>query len=169
MIEQKLEQELEQRLSVLIVATDNEQRALLKALVDSTKVVRSVDACENFPVAETIRVVQDWLASGSFVHSNPDVILVDIPVDNDVFLLRAIELLQEKVPESAVFVIGSRNEFALGDMLRGASELIERPTTIEDLRNAFYRYHLTKLNQKITKLNQKMEELGRSLPWFYHG
>jgi hypothetical protein len=94
---------------------------------------------------------------------------VDIPVDNDVFLLRAIELLQEKVPESAVFVIGSRNEFALGDMLRGASELIERPTTIEDLRNAFYRCHLTKLNQKITKLNQKMEELGRSLPWFYHG
>jgi hypothetical protein len=52
MIEQKLEQELEQRLSVLIVATDNEQRALLKALVDSTKVVRSVDACENFPVAD---------------------------------------------------------------------------------------------------------------------
>jgi hypothetical protein len=57
-----IEQKLEQKLSVLIVATDNEQRALMKALLDGTKVVRSVDACENFPVAETIRAVQDWLA-----------------------------------------------------------------------------------------------------------
>ena len=154
---------IEQKLSVLIVATDNEQRAVLKALVDGTKVARSVEVCENFPAAETIRAVEDWLASGSFVHSNPDVILVDIPVYIDVFLLRAIELLQEKVPESAVFVIASRDEFPLGDMLSGASAFIERPTTIEDLRDAFYRCHLTKLNQKITKLNQKMEELGRSL------
>ena len=37
-------QPLRLKLSVVIVATDNEQRALLQAAVDDTKVARSVDA-----------------------------------------------------------------------------------------------------------------------------
>ena len=38
-------------LSVVIVATDNEQRALLQVLVDNTSVARTVHASASFPVA----------------------------------------------------------------------------------------------------------------------
>ena len=36
-------------LSVVIVATDNEQRALLQVLVDGTSVARTVHTCASFP------------------------------------------------------------------------------------------------------------------------
>jgi len=35
-------------LSVVIVATDNEQRAVLQVLVDGTNVARTVHACASF-------------------------------------------------------------------------------------------------------------------------
>jgi len=38
-------------LSVVIVATDNEQRTVLQVLVDGTSVARTVHACASFPVA----------------------------------------------------------------------------------------------------------------------
>ena len=38
-------------LSVVIVATDNEQRAVLQVLVDGTSVARTVHTCASFPVA----------------------------------------------------------------------------------------------------------------------
>ena len=60
-------------LSVVIVAPDTEQRALLQVLVDSTSVARVVHSCTSFPVVVTdpmMRRVQ---------NSGPQVILVDIP------------------------------------------------------------------------------------------
>ena len=65
-------------LSVVIVATDNEQRALLQVLVDGTSVARVVQAFADFSVAVKRRVRA----------ANPDVILVDIPVDNCQFAPR---------------------------------------------------------------------------------
>ena len=62
-------------LSVVIVATDNEQRALLQVLVDGTSVARTVHSCANFPVAGSDPVTRRVRAA------NPDVILVDILVD----------------------------------------------------------------------------------------
>ena len=71
----------------MIVATDNEQRALLQVLVDGTSVARTVHTCTNFPVAGADPVTRRIRAA------NPDVTLVDIPGDNSQFALRAIELL----------------------------------------------------------------------------
>src|SRR6202043_358441 len=88
-------------LSVVIVATDNEQRTVLQVLVDGTSVARTVHSCASFPVAAadpTVRRVQ---------AASPDVMLVDIPADNPAPAQRAIELLHQELPDSAVFAIGS--------------------------------------------------------------
>jgi pilus assembly protein CpaE len=122
-------------LSVVIVATDNEQRALLQVLVDGTSVARTVQTCTNFPVAGADPVTRRVRAA------NPDVTLVDIPADNSQFALRAIELLHQEAPESAIFAIGNLNQpqVIVNAMRAGAREFIERPTNTTDLLEAFVR------------------------------
>ena len=122
-------------LSVVIVATDNEQRALLQVLVDGTSVARTVHTCSSFPVAGADPVTRRVRAA------NPDVTLVDIPTDNTQFALRAIELLHQEAPESAIFAIGNLNQpqVIVNAMRAGAREFIERPTTTTDLLEAFVR------------------------------
>ncbi len=122
-------------LSVVIVATDNEQRALLQVLVDGTSVARTVQTCSSFPVAAADPVIRRVRAP------HPDVILVDIPSDNPTLALRAIELLHEDMPEGAIFAIGVLNQpqVIVNAMRAGAREFIERPTTTTDLLEAFVR------------------------------
>src|SRR5437899_2309431 len=122
-------------LSVVIVATDNEQRALLQVLVDGTSVARTVHTCTNFPVAGADPVTRRIRAA------NPDVTPVDIPGDNSQFALRAIELLHQEVAESAIFAIGNLNQpqVIVNAMRAGAREFIERPTNTTDLLEAFVR------------------------------
>jgi len=72
-------------LSVVIIATDSEQRAVLQVLVDGTGVARTVHSCASFPMAGTDPVVRR-------IHSaSPGVALVDIPSDNPTTALHAIE------------------------------------------------------------------------------
>ena len=91
-------------LSVVIVATDNEQRAVLQVLVDGTSVARTVHTCASFPVSPSDPV------SRRVRSANPDVTLVDIPADNPTLALRAIELLHQEMPEAAIFAIGNLNQ-----------------------------------------------------------
>jgi len=122
-------------LSVVIVATDNEQRALLQVLVDGTSVARTVHTCASFPVAGADPVTRRVRAA------NPDVTLVDIPADNPQPALRAIELLHQEMVEGAIFAIGtlSQPQVIVNAMRAGAREFIERPTTTTDLLEAFVR------------------------------
>ena len=122
-------------LSVVIVATDNEQRALLQVLVDGTSVARTVQTCSSFPMATGDPVVRRVRAA------NPDVTLVDIPADNAVQALRGIELLREDMPDGAIFAIGilKQPQVIVNAMRAGAREFIERPTTTTDLLEAFVR------------------------------
>lgn len=122
-------------LSVVVVATDNEQRTLLQVLVDGTTVARTVHTCANFPVAAADPVTRRVRAA------NPDVTLVDIPSDNPGMALRAIELLHQEMPEAAIFAIGilSQPQTIVNAMRAGAREFIERPTTTTDLLEAFVR------------------------------
>jgi pilus assembly protein CpaE len=122
-------------LSVIIVATDSEQRTVLQVLVDGTNVARTVHACATFPVAAADPVTRRVRAA------NPEVILVDIPPDNTPTALRAIELLHQEMPDSAVFAIGNLNQpqVIVSAMRSGAREFIERPTTTTDLLEAFVR------------------------------
>lgn len=122
-------------LSVVIVATDNEQRAVLQVLVDGTSVARTVHTCTSFPVAASDPV------SRRVRTADPDVTLIDIPVDNPALALRAIELLHQEMPDAAIFAIGNLNQpqIIVNAMRAGAREFIERPTTTTDLLEAFVR------------------------------
>jgi pilus assembly protein CpaE len=73
--------------------------------------------------------------------ASPEVILVDIPADNAALALRAIELLHQELPDSALFAIGSMSQpqVIVNAMRSGAREFIERPTTTTDLLEAFVR------------------------------
>jgi pilus assembly protein CpaE len=122
-------------LSVVIVATDNEQRAVLQVLVDGTSVARTVHTCASFPVAASDPVARRVRAA------NPDVTLIDIPGDNPSPALRAVELLHQEMPDGAIFAIGNLHQpqVIVNAMRAGAREFIERPTTTTDLLEAFVR------------------------------
>jgi pilus assembly protein CpaE len=122
-------------LSVVIVATDNEQRAVLQVLVDGTSVARTVHTCASFPAAGSDPVTRRVRAA------NPDVTLVDIPADNPQLALRAIELLHQEIPDAAIFAIGTLNQpqVIVNAMRAGAREFIERPTNTTDMLEAFVR------------------------------
>jgi pilus assembly protein CpaE len=122
-------------LSVVIVASDSEQRTVLQVLVDGTSVARTVHTCATFPVAAADPITRRVRGA------NPDVTLVDIPPDNTPMALRAIELLHQEMPDSAVFAIGNLNQpqVIVSAMRSGAREFIERPTTTTDLLEAFVR------------------------------
>jgi pilus assembly protein CpaE len=132
-------------LSVVIIAADNEQRAVLQVLVDGTSVARTAHTHVSFPLA----------ATGPIVHriqtTNADVVLVDIPSDNAILALRAIELLHQELPGLALFAIGSisQPQVIVGAMRAGAREFIERPTTTTDLLEAFVR--LTAAQRKVNR------------------
>ncbi|HEY1273254.1 MAG TPA: AAA family ATPase [Terriglobales bacterium] len=122
-------------LSVAIVAADSEQRAVLQVLVDGTSVARTVHSASSFPVAATDPVVR------RIQGAQAEVLLVDIPAENTGIALRAIELLHQELPDSAVFAIGSMQQpqVIVSAMRMGAREFIERPTTTTDLLEAFVR------------------------------
>ncbi len=122
-------------LSVVIVATDSEQRAVLQVLVDGTSVARMVHSCASFPMAGTDPVVR------RIQSASPGVALVDIPSDNPTPALHAIEVLHQDLPQCAVFAIGSMTQpqVIVNAMRAGAREFIERPTTTTDLLEAFVR------------------------------
>jgi len=122
-------------LSVVIVATDNEQRAVLQVLADGTSVARTLYTHASFPIAATDAVIR------RIQTTKPDVVLVDVPADNAILALRAIELLHQELPAVALFAVGSisQPQVIIGAMRAGASEFIERPTTTTDLLEAFVR------------------------------
>jgi pilus assembly protein CpaE len=132
-------------LSVVIVATDSEQRAVLQVLVDGTSVARTSHTCASFPVGATDPVIR------RVQSATPDVILVDIPADNAAMAMRAVELLHQELSESAVFAIGNMQQpqLIVSAMRAGAREFIERPTTTNDLLEAFVR--LTSAQRKIRR------------------
>src|ERR1700690_66611 len=132
-------------LSVVIIAADNEQRAVLQVLVDGTSVARATQTHASFPMAANDPIVRR-------IHgANADVVLIDIPADNAILALRAIELLHQEVPGVALFAIGSisQPQVIVGAMRAGAREFIERPTTTTDLLEAFVR--LTAAQRKVNR------------------
>jgi len=138
-------------LSVVVVASDGEQRAVLQVLVDGTSVARTVHTCASYPMTASDPV------SRRIQVASPDVVLVDIPADNPSSALRAIELLHQEMPDSALFAVGalSQPQVIVNAMRSGASEFVERPATTTDLLEAFVR--LTAAQRK----SRREESRGR--------
>jgi pilus assembly protein CpaE len=127
-------------LSVAVFATDNDQRAVLQVLVDGTSVARTVCSHPTLPLAATDSVIRKTQAFA------PNVIMVDIATEGTTGALRAIELLHQELPDSAVFAIGTMTQpqLIVSAMRAGAREYIERPTTTTDLLEAFVRLTSTR-------------------------
>ncbi len=138
-------------LSVVIVATDSEQRAVMQVLVDGTGVARVGLTFANYPVATSDPILRRIHAS------NCDVILVDIPSDSTASL-RAIELIRQELPTTAVFAMGSMSQpqIIVSAMRAGAGEFLERPTTTTDLLEAFVRLSAAQRKVKREELRGKV-------------
>jgi pilus assembly protein CpaE len=139
-------------LPVVIVAVDSEQRALLQVLVDGTSVARVVHACATLPVASADPLVR------RIQSASPGVVLLDIPADNAGLALRAIELLHEELPDTALFAIGSMSQpqIIVNAMRAGACEFIERPTTTTDLLEALVRLSASQRKQRVEESRGKI-------------
>jgi len=127
-------------LSVAVFATDNDQRAVLQVLVDGTSVARIVCSSPTLPLAATDPVIR---RTQTFA---PDVVLVDIATDGVTSALRAVELLHQELPDSAMFIVGpmTQPQLIVSAMRAGVREYIERPTTTTDLLEAFVRLTATR-------------------------
>jgi pilus assembly protein CpaE len=132
-------------LSVVVVAQDNEQRAVLQVLVDGTSVARVVHTCATFPNAVSDPVLR------RVQSANPAVVLVDVPSENHTLALRSIELIHQELTGAVIFAVGSmaQPQVIVGAMRAGAREYIERPTTTTDLLEAFVR--LTTAQRKVDR------------------
>jgi pilus assembly protein CpaE len=132
-------------LSVVIVASDPDQRSMLQVLVDGTSVAKAVFSASTYPVAAADPLVR------RIQGVSPDVILVDIPLDNPLAALHTIEMLQQAVPAAAGFAVGSltQPQVIVQAMRAGVREFIERPTTTTDLLEAFVR--LTTSQRKVQR------------------
>ena len=127
-------------LSVAVFATDHDQRAVLQVLVDGTSVARTVCSNPTLPLAANDPVIRK---TQSFA---PDVVLLDIATDGVSAALRALELLHQEFPDSAVFAVGpmTHPQLIVSAMRAGVREYIERPTTTTDLLEAFVRLSTTR-------------------------
>ena len=122
-------------LSVAIIATDNEQQAVLNALIEGTSVARPVLTCSSHPMTASDPVARKLIAT------KPDVMVIDIPIDNPASALRSIELLHQEMPDASIFALGSmaQPQTIVSAMRAGAREYVERPTTTTELLEAFVR------------------------------
>ncbi len=132
-------------LSVVIIAQDSEQRAVLQVLVDGTSVARVVHTCTSYPGVVTDPVLR------RVQSASPQVVLIDVPTENPTLALRSIELIHQEVRDAAVFAVGSmaQPQVIVSAMRSGAREFIERPTTTTDLLEAFVR--LTTAQRKVVQ------------------
>ena len=139
-------------LSVVIVASDPDQRSVLQVLVDGTSVARTAFSASTYPVAATDPIVR------RIQSTSPDVILVDISADNPLVALHTIELLQQEVPGAAGFAIGgmAQPQVIIQAMRAGAKEFIEKPTTTTDLLEAFVRLTTTQRKVKQEQVRGKI-------------
>src|SRR5271163_2751504 len=128
------------QLSVAVFATDSDQRAVLQVLVDGTSIARTVCSTPAMPLAGNDPVIRK---THNFA---PDVVLVDIAVDDVNSALRGIELLHQELPEAALFALGpmTQPQLIVSAMRSGVREYIERPTTTTDLLEAFVRLTSTR-------------------------
>src|SRR5450631_4214956 len=122
-------------LSVVVIAQDSEQRAVLQVLVDGTSVARVVHTCTSYPGVVTDPVLR------RVQSASPQVVIVDVPTENHTLALRAIELIHQEVRDAVIFAVGSMSQpqVIVSAMRSGAREFIERPTTTTELLEAFVR------------------------------
>ncbi|PYV80245.1 MAG: hypothetical protein DMG96_00840 [Acidobacteria bacterium] len=129
-------------LAVAVVARDSEQRSILQLLVEGTRVARVAASFGSLPLAPADPIVR------RLQESAPDVVVLDIPLSDPSSALRAIEVLHQELPRTALFAVGSltQPQTIVTAMRTGAREFLERPLTTNLLLEAFVRLTTTQKN-----------------------
>src|SRR3954451_21958644 len=133
-------------LAVAVVARDSEQRNILQLMVEGTRVARAVLSFGSLPLSPADAIVR------RLQEEHPDVLVLDIPLNDAPSALRAIEVLHQELPRTALFAVGSltQPQTIVMAMRSGAREFLERPLTTNMLLEAFVRLSTT---QKGTQRN----------------
>src|SRR5512142_3011536 len=87
-------------LSVVILAADEEQRAILQMQVHATAVAKTEQTFAGYPVSASD------LISRRIQDIKPDVVLLDISKHASAAALHAIEILRADLPHTAIVAIG---------------------------------------------------------------
>jgi pilus assembly protein CpaE len=126
-------------LAVAVVARDSEQRSILQLLVEGTRVARAVLSFSSLPLSSTDPILR------RLHDEHPDVVVLDIPLSDTASALRAIEVLHQELPRTALFAVGSltQPQIIVTAMRSGAREFLERPLTTNSLLEAFVRLTTT--------------------------
>jgi pilus assembly protein CpaE len=122
-------------LSVVVLTTDEDHKALLQVLVDGSSIARMTHSFGVLPQTEgdpVVRRIQDL---------KPDVMVIDLLANEVGAALRSIEILRAASPDSAIFAIGdmSQPQLIVNAMRAGAQEFLPRPTTVDHLLDGFNR------------------------------
>ena len=135
-------------LAVAVVARDSEQRSILQLLVEGTRVARVAASFGSLPLAPADPIVR------RLQESAPDVVVLDIPLSDPSSALRAIEVLHQELPRTALFAVGSltQPQTIVTAMRTGAREFLERPLTTNLLLEAFVRLTTTQKNAQRTNV-----------------
>jgi pilus assembly protein CpaE len=139
-------------LAVAVVARDSEQRNILQLLVEGTRVARAVLSFGSLPLASTDPIVR------RLHEEHPDVVVLDIPLGDVSSALRAIEVLHQELPRTAVFAVGSltQPQTIVTAMRSGAREFLERPLTTNTLLEAFVRLTTTQKSTQLSTVRGKV-------------
>jgi len=136
-------------LSVAIIASDEEQRTILKMMVDGTAVARTIYSAASYPAAATDPTAR------KLKELDPDVVICDVPKESAPLAVKAIEVLHLEAPRSAIVAIGemSQPQVIVQAMRAGGREFLERPASVNSLMDAFLR--LSNLSRKTRKQSER--------------
>jgi len=125
--------------TVAILATDVFERDNLQSLIDTgfaaTNMARTVAGFDRLPMGSGDKIIRQ------LQEIKPRVVLLSISPRSCVLGLRAIQLVRQKLPDSAVFVLGdtSQRQLIVEAMRAGADEFFESSPTTETLLEGFAR------------------------------
>lgn len=125
--------------TVAILATDAFERDNLQSLIDTgfaaTDMARTIASFDRLPMGGGDKIILQ------LQEIKPRVVLLSISPRSHVLGLRAIQLVRQKIPESAVFVLGdtSQRQLIVEAMRAGAAEFFESSPSTETLLEGFAR------------------------------
>ena len=125
--------------TVAILATDAFERDNLQSLIDTgfaaTNLAHTVAGFDRLPMGSGDEIIH------KLQEIKPRVVLLSISPRSCALGLRAVQLVRQKLPNSAVFVLGdtSQGQLIVEAMRAGATEFLESSPTTEMLLEGFAR------------------------------
>jgi pilus assembly protein CpaE len=121
-------------LRVAILAADPEQQRDLRATCEASGLARVVHCSAGFPRSADDPTYHDLR------DLKPEIVVVDVPSKAQP-AIEAVEFLHAHLPEALLVPVGDTKPQIIVSLMRvGAGEFLERPVSVDTLRDAFARH-----------------------------